>query len=165
MKKGTFASTRGLTLIELIVTMTILGILASAILPLAQMTAKRTKELELRRNLRIIRTAIDEYKRTYDDAVKQNKLIPSANKSGCPETLAQLVEGADFGGVDAGKKRCLRRIPADPFNPQPPGEEPKWGLRSYADEPDSTSWGGEDVFDVYSLSEETALDGTHYKDW
>lgn len=158
-------SSKGLTLIELIVTMTILAILASAILPLAGMTAKRTREIELRRNLRSIRLAIDDYKRTYEDAVKKNKLIASANKSGCPETLAQLVEGASFGDVEGTKKRFLRRIPTDPFNPPKPGEEPQWGLRSYTDEPDSTNWGGEDVYDVYSLSEETALDGTKYSDW
>jgi general secretion pathway protein G len=154
-----------LTLIELIVTMTILAILASAILPLSQMAAKRTKELELRRNLRILRTAIDEYKRTYDDLARQNKTPIVVNKSGCPETLEQLVEGHDFGEAGGGKKRFLRRIPVDPFNPPEPGEAPKWGLRSYTDAPDSTSWGGEDVYDVYSLSEETALDGSKYKDW
>lgn len=160
-----FTSSRGLTLIELIVTMTILAVLASAILPLASMTIKRTKELELRRNLRIMRTAIDDFKRTYDDAVRQNKMQAVANKSGCPETLEQLVEGYDFGTAAGGKKRFLRRIPVDPFNPPEPGEQPKWGLRSYTDEPDSTSWGGEDVFDVYSLSEDTALDGSKYNEW
>jgi general secretion pathway protein G len=158
-------SSKGLTLIELIVTMTILAILASAILPLASMTTKRTKEIELRRNLRTIRTAIDDFKRTYDDGVRQNKIQAVVNKSGCPETLEQLVEGYDFGQAAGGKKRFLRRIPTDPFKPPGQGEEPEWGLRSYTDEPDSTSWGGEDVFDVYSLSEETALDGTKYSDW
>lgn len=161
-----FASSRGLTLIELIVTMTILAILASAILPLSHMAAKRSKEIELRRNLRIIRTAIDDFKRTHDDLVRQNKIQVVLNKSsGCPETLEQLVEGYDFGQADGGKKRFLRRIPVDPLNPPEQGESPKWGLRSYADAPDATSWGGEDVFDVYSLSEETALDGSSYKDW
>jgi general secretion pathway protein G len=159
------ASSRGLTLIELIVTMTILAILASAILPLSQMTAKRSKELELRRNLRIMRTAIDDFKRTYDNLARQNKIQMVVNKSGCPETLEQLVEGHDFGDAAGGKKRFLRRIPVDPFNPPEPGQPPQWGLRSYTDAPDSTSWGGEDVFDVYSLSEETALDGSKYKDW
>jgi general secretion pathway protein G len=154
-----------LTLIELIVTMTILAVLASAVLPLARMTVKRTKELELRRNLRIMRTAIDDFKRTYDDGVRQNKIQAVLNKSGCPETLAQLVEGYDFGTAAGGKKRFLRKIPTDPFNPPEPGQEPKWGMRSYADDPESTSWGGEDVFDVYSLSEEKAIDGTAYKDW
>jgi general secretion pathway protein G len=159
------SSVGGLTLIELIVTMTILAILASAVLPLARMTVKRTKELELRRNLRIMRTAIDDFKRTYDDGVRQNKIQAVLNKSGCPETLEQLVEGYDFGTAAGGKKRFLRKIPTDPFNPPEPGQEPKWGMRSYVDDPESTTWGGEDVFDVYSLSEEKAIDGTNYKDW
>ena len=156
---------RGISLIELIVTRLILSVLASLILPSAQMMVKRTKEIELRRELRLIRTAIDDYKRTYDQAVKENKIPSVMNKSGCPETLKVLVDGYDFGGLTNYKNKFLRRIPADPFNPPKPGEEPKWGLRSYADEPDSTSWGGEDVYDVYSLSGETAIDGTKYKDW
>jgi len=156
---------KGLTLVELIFTVAILAILASVILPTTQLVAKRNKELELRRNLRIIRTALDEYKSTYDKAVTDKKIIPSVNQSGYPETLKKLVEGDDFGGLDTAKKKFLRRIPADPFNPPPPGEEPKWGLRSYTDEPDSTSSDEKDVFDVYSLSEEQAIDGTLYKDW
>lgn len=157
---------RGVSLIELVVTMTILSILAALVLPSAQLTAKRSKEIELRRNLRTIRTAIDEYKKTYDKAVDDKKLVPSLNKSGYPETLQQLVEGYDFGGAVSYKKKFLRRIPVDPFSPSTnKGEEAKWGLRSYTDEPESTNWGGEDVFDVYSLSEETAIDGSKYKEW
>jgi general secretion pathway protein G len=156
---------RGISLIELIVTLIILSVLATLILPSAQLMVKRTKEIELRRELRLIRTAIDDYKKTYDQAVRENKLPSVIDKSGCPETLQVLVDGYDFGGLTKYKKKFLRRIPADPFNPPKPGEEPKWGLRSYADEPDSTSWGGEDVYDVYSLSGETAIDGTKYKDW
>ena len=76
-----------------------------------------------------------------------------------------IVDGDDFGQLGGEKKRFLRRIPADPLNPPKPGEEPKWGLRSYKDDPDSTTWGGEDVYDVYSLSEDTAIDGSKYKDW
>jgi general secretion pathway protein G len=87
------------------------------------------------------------------------------DKSGCPETLQQLVDGYDFGGLFPYKKKFLRRIPPDPMNPPPLGEEPKWGTRSYADSPDSTTGGGEDVYDVHSLSEGTAIDGTKYKDW
>lgn len=158
-------SRKGLTLIELIVTMTILAILASAILPLGRMTAKRTKEIELRRNLRTIRVAIDDYRKNYEDALKKNKIMAVTGKSGCPETLQELVDGASFGDANGTKKRFLRRIPIDPFNPPEAGEEPKWGLRSYSDEPDSTNWGGGDVFDVHSLSEEKALDGSYYKDW
>lgn len=156
---------RGLSLIELVVTMVILGILTSMILPSARMTATRTKELELKRSLREIRTAIDDYKKTYDKAVDEKKIIPSLNKpGGYPETLQVLVDGYDFGGLVSYKKKFLRRIPTDPFHPVKEGE-PAWGMRSSADQPDSNSWGGEDVFDVYSLSDGTAIDGTKYKDW
>ena len=158
---------RGISLIELIVTLTILSILAALVLPSAQLTAKRTKEIELRRNLRTIRTALDEFKKDYDKAVDEKKIIPSMNKmpNGYPEELKLLVDGYDFGGLVDYKKKFLRRIPVDPFNPPMKGDEPKWGLRSSIDEPDSTTWGGEDVFDVYSLSEETAIDGSKYKEW
>lgn len=158
-------NSRGVTLIELVVTMAILTILASLILPSAQMTATRVKEIELRRNLRIIRTAIDDFKRYYEKAIFDKKIMDVVGKSGYPETLQILVEGYDFGGALKSKKKFLRKIPIDPFNPPKPGEEPKWGLRSYADQPDSTTWGGEDVYDVYSLNEGTAIDGTKYKDW
>ena len=160
-----FVNNRGISLIELIVTLIILSILAGLILPSAQMTMKRSRELELRRDLRIIRTAIDEYKKNYDQAIADKKILPVMDKSGYPETLQVLLGGYDFGGLTNYKKKFLRRIPADPFNPPQPGEEPKWGLRSYVDQPDSSSWGGEDVYDVYSLSGETAIDGTKYKDW
>lgn len=160
-----FVNNRGISFIELFVTLIILSILAGLILPSAQMSRKRTRELELRRDLRMIRTAIDEYKKNYDQAIADKKIMSVMDKSGYPETLQVLVEGYDFGGLTNYKKKFLRKIPADPFNPPQPGEEPKWGLRSYADQPDSTSWGGEDVYDVYSLSGETAIDGTKYKDW
>ncbi len=163
--KSLLDNNRGLSLIELIVTMIILSILSAVILPSAQMTMKRTREIELRRELRELRTAIDNYRKMYDQAVLEKKLPVVADKSGYPETLQVLVEGYDFGGLTNYKIKFLRRIPADPFNPPQPGEEPKWGLRSYSDEPDSTNWGGEDVYDVYSLSGETAIDGTKYKDW
>jgi general secretion pathway protein G len=156
---------RGLSLVELIVTLIILSILASLILPSAQMTARRTKELELRRELRVIRTALDDYKKAYDKAVEEKKKIASLNESGYPAELKVLVEGTDFGGVISTKKKFLRRIPVDPFHPALKDGAPEWGLRSYKDNQDSTIWGGEDVFDVYSLSEEKAIDGTKYKDW
>lgn len=159
------SSRKGLTLIELIMTMAILAVLASLVMPLAQTTAKRVKEMELRRNLRTIRTAIDDYKKTYDDLVANNRLPRTVGESGYPESLDILVEGKDFGGIDKTKHKFLRKIPVDPFNPPEPGEKPEWGLRGYTDDPESDSWNGEDVFDVYSLSEETAIDGTKYKDW
>jgi len=156
---------QGLSLIELIVTMTILSLLASIVIPSAVLTNKRMKEIELRRNLRMMRTAIDDFKKNYDRAVEEKKLIPSLNKSGYPESLKQLVEGYDFGGLVNYKKRFLRRIPVDPMNSPSAGGEPEWGLRSYKDEPDSRTWGGEDVYDVYLLSEGTAIDGSKYKEW
>lgn len=160
---------KGLSFIELVVTLVILSVLASLILPMAQMTNRRIKEIELRRNLRIIRSAIDEFKKNYDKAVEEKKIIPSLNKNpnGYPEDLKQLVDGYDFGGLYGYPKKFLRRIPVDPF--APPGsndpKDPQWGMRSSVDPPDSGSWGREDLFDVYSLSEETAIDGTKYKDW
>ena len=156
---------RGLSLIELVVTMVILGILASMILPSARMTSTRVKEIELKRNLRTIRTAIDDYKKYYDKAVDEKKIIPSLNKpGGYPETLQVLVDGYDFGGLVSYKIKFLRKVPGDPFNPVKEGEA-GWGMRSNEDDADSNSWGGQDVFDVYSLSDGTALDGTKYKDW
>lgn len=156
---------RGLSLIELVFTVAILGILAMAVVPFTQMTAKRTKEIELRRNLRMMRNAIDEYKKDYDKAIKDKKIIDSLNKSGYPESLEKLIEGEDFGGLYAYKKRYLRRIPVDPFNPPEREEPPKWGMRSYVDDPESDIWGGEDLYDVYSLSDGIAIDGSNYKDW
>lgn len=160
-----YPDNKGLSIVELIATLTILSILALLILPSAQMISKRNKEIELRRNLRIIRMAIDDFKKTYDKGVDDHKIIPSQNKSGYPETLEQLVEGNDFGGVLQEKKKFLRKIPRDPFADNQNNKEHAWGLRSYADKPDSNIWGGEDVYDVYSLSEDTAIDGTKYKDW
>jgi general secretion pathway protein G len=154
----------GLTLIELVITITILGILAAVVMPLSQMTAQRSRELELRRNLRTIRIAIDNFYKDYKTAEKTNKIPSVLNKSGYPESLKVLVEGYNFQD-GRGPQKFLRRIPVDPFNPVKGNEEPKWGLRSYADRPDSGNWGGEDVYDVYSLSEGNAIDGTKLKDW
>jgi general secretion pathway protein G len=159
-----FDNNRGLSLIELVVTMVILSILTSLILPSARMTSTRVKEIELKRNLREIRSAIDEYKKNYDKAVDDGKLPKVMNKYGYPEELKVLVDGYDFGGLVNYKKKFLRKVPGDPFHPVKEGEPP-WGLRSSIDAADSTSWGGEDVFDVYSLSDQTAIDGTKYKDW
>lgn len=155
----------GLTLVELVATVAILGVLASAVLPLSRMTAQRSREIELRRNLRLLRSALDDYKKAYDKAVDDKKIVPTATKSGYPEDLQILVTGQDFGGLYPYKRKFLRRIPVDPMNPPAPGQPPRWGLRSYADKPGTVVWGGEDVYDVYSLSEGSAIDGSRYKDW
>lgn len=154
-------SQSGLTLIEIVITMAILAILATLVLPMAEVTVQRTKELELRRSLRTIRSAIDEYKADYDRAVAENKITASINETGYPEELEKLVEGADWGGLYEFRRKYLRRIPRDPFDKYDEG----WGLRSYADDPDSTVWGGEDVYDVYSQSSAFGLDGTAYNSW
>jgi general secretion pathway protein G len=161
MRKGS----AGLSLIELLITIAVLSVLASLVIPLTQMTAKRVKEIELRRNLRIVRTAIDDFKKNYDKAVDEKKTLASLNKSGYPETVQQLVDGYDFGGLFSYKKKFLRRIPADPFNQPIAGEEPKWALRSYKDDADTKIWGGEDLYDIHSLSSDTAIDGTKYNEW
>ncbi|HMN01557.1 MULTISPECIES: type II secretion system protein [Geobacter] len=156
---------RGLSLIELVFTVAILGILAMAVVPFTQMAAKRTKEIELRRDLRVIRTAIDDYKKDYDKAIKDKKILDVANRSGYPESFEKLIEGEDFGGLYAYKKKYLRRIPVDPFHSPEAGEPPMWGMRSSVDDPESDIWGGEDLYDVYSLSDGIAIDGSKYKDW
>ena len=151
---------RGYTFVELLVVTTILLILASAALPMARVTSQRQREAELRRNLREIRTAIDKFK----DAVDQG-LIPTTElkqgSEGYPPSLEILVEGARVAGDAAGRRlKLLRRVPIDPMT-----NEASWGMRAYADEPDATSWGGSNVFDVYTKSDGTALDGTKYRDW
>ncbi|PLY04776.1 MAG: general secretion pathway protein GspG [Desulfuromonas sp.] len=150
-----------MTLIELVIAMAILAILAAVVLPLAEVTVTRTKELELRRALRDVRTAIDEYRADYGQAVAEKKIIVTVGETGYPETLEVLVEGNDWGGLYPYKKKYLRRIPKDPFDRNEYG----WGLRSYADDADSTVCGGDDVYDIYSQSDEVALDGSYYRDW
>jgi len=164
-----FGRKSGLSLVELIMTLSILSILAALILPSAQLMAKRTKEIELRRNLRVIRNAIDDFKKTYDkaaDGINGVKMMTSANKSGYPESFEQLVEGYDFGGVLKDKKKFLRRVPCDPFNSDKQVAcDESWGVRSYTDKECSNKLGGDDLYDVCSMNEGTAIDGTKYKDW
>ncbi len=156
VRKASYCN-KGVTLIELIVTMAILSILAMGILPLSNMAYKRTKELELRQNLRTIRKAIDRYK----EMVDEKKILVDAISSGYPKNLILLVEGAEAQrGAEKVKIKFLRRIPKDPMS-----EDGEWGLRSHEDEPGSDVWGGQDVFDVYSKSDQQALDGSYYKDW
>jgi general secretion pathway protein G len=144
----------GMTLIELIIACTILVILASAALPVARYTIMRRKEVELRRDLREMRDAIDRYK----DLADRNLIRTKVGSEGYPPDLETLVSGVPI-GTDQ-RIRFLRKIPVDPMTGQA-----DWGLRSVQDDPDSTSWGGQNVFDVYSKSTATALDGTQYSDW
>jgi len=141
--------------------MAILAVLATVVIPMAEVSAKRAKELELRRALREIRTAIDHYKEDFDRAVAEKKIITSINETGYPESLEALVEGNDWGGLYPYKRKYLRRIPKDPFDEYDEG----WGLRSYEDDPDSTVYSGNDIYDVYSQSQGIALDGTPYNTW
>ena len=147
---------RGVTMVELVVVVAILSILVTMTLPVVKYTEKRTKEMELRSALRTLRNAIDEYKRFSDAG-----LIPiELGTDGYPKELEVLFEGGDLVGQIDRKVKFLRRIPVDPMT-----GEAEWGLRSYQDEWDSDSWGGENVFDVYSLSEGVGLDGVPYSKW
>jgi general secretion pathway protein G len=149
----------GFTYLEMIATAGILMILASAIMPMARVTRTREKEIELRRELRILRTAIDEYKKSVD-AGKIGGTDVRLGSEGYPPDLDTLVEGVNaVGRVDV-KMKFLRRVPVDPMS-----AKAEWGLRCYQDDPDETSWCGQNVWDVYSLSQGKALDGTLYKNW
>ena len=150
-------SERGLTLVELIVAFTILALLTTMAVPLARFRVRRDKERELRFALREMRTAIDKFKDTCDGGSIQKKLGAECY----PETLEQLVEGVKIANDPSGKKiRFLRRIPLDPFTRQR-----EWGMRSTQDDPQSNSWGGQNVFDVYSKTFEKTPDGTPYAEW
>ena len=144
---------RGFTLIELIVATTILTILTGMAVPLVRITIKRQKEHELRQDLWEMRDAVDRYKDAADRGAFQTK-VGSENY---PPDLETLVNGVDVQGK---KLRFLRRIPIDPMT-----NKTEWGLRAMQDDPDSTSWSGDDVFDVYTKSQDTGLGGTNYKDW
>lgn len=151
------AGARGVTYVELLVTMTVLAILAGAVIPIAKTTLRREREIELRQALRKIRTAIDQYKMFCDQGMIQQEGVDSE----CyPTELEKLVEGVPQVGTIDRKLKFLRRIPKDPFT-----NTTEWGLRSYQDEPDSTSWGRQNVYDVYTQYDGTALDGTRYQEW
>jgi general secretion pathway protein G len=151
---------RGYTFVELVVVSAMLMILASAILPLARVTIQRQREVELHRALREMRTAIDRYK----DAADQGMIGSVDLKTGAegyPPSLDVLVEGVTVANDASGRKlKFLRRIPIDPMT-----KSAEWGFRAYQDDANSTSWGGQSVYDVYTKSAGTALDGTKYKDW
>jgi len=150
----------GYSLVELLAVTVVLLVLASAVMPLAKVTVQRAREAELRRSLREIRTAIDRYK----DAADLQQIAATDLKAGAegyPPKLEVLVEGVRANGDASGRKlKFLRRVPMDPLT-----HSDEWGMRSYQDDSDSTSWGGQNVYDVYSKSGGIALDGTKYVDW
>ena len=157
---------QGFTLIEMIVTLTVLAILAAAAMPIAKTAIQRDKELELRRALREIREALDAYKKLADE----KKIEVEEDSEGYPPDLETLVKGVEVqesqeGGEEGGKAskktiRFLRRIPKDPMT-----GTLEWGLRSYQDDPDSDTWGEENVYDIHTKSGAKALDGSKYRDW
>ena len=146
---------RGFTVAELVMVTAIVAILAAVALPTARFTMQRERESELRLDLRLMRGAIDDYKHLCDQGMIQVEI----GTEGYPKELEDLVKGVSIVG-QLTEKKFLRRIPTDPFT-----GKAEWGLRSYQDEMGATSWGGQNVYDVYSLSKGVALDGTKYKDW
>ena len=148
---------QGFTLVELVVTLAILGVLGAIAVPVAELAYQRTKEQELRYNLRQIREGIDAYKRVWDEG----RIARKVNESGYPPTLEVLVDGVeDLRSPTKAKIYFLRRIPPDPLAPA--GE--KWGLRSYVSPPDEPK-PGDDVYDVYSLNPGTGINGVPYRQW
>ena len=146
----------GFSVIEMIIAFTIISILATAALPLLRVSIRRQREIELRRSLREIRDAIDKFKMASDQNLIEKKL----DTEGYPPDLQTLVDGLPLMNTVDKKIKFLRRIPKDPMT-----GTTDWGLRSYQDDPGSTSWGGQNVFDVFSKSPGTALDDTKYSDW
>lgn len=152
---------RGFTLIEMVVVVLIVSIMASAAMPLATLQKRRSQEAELRQALRTLRTAIDDYKKAWD----QGKIEKRVDDTGYPPNLNVLVQGVrNAGDAKAGRIYFLRRLPRDPFGDPDVPDGRTWGLRSYASPPDAPSPGA-DVFDVYSQSDAMALDGTPYRQW
>ena len=149
-------SQRGMTLLELIIASAILLILSTAALPMVRLTIVRQREAELHRSLREIRDAIDRFK----DYADRNLVRVEVGSEGYPPDLETLVKGVNLGDAGWRKVRFLRKIPVDPMT-----GHAEWNLQAVQDDPDSTSWGGRNIFDVHSKSQATALDGTHYSDW
>lgn len=158
MKDISGKNRRGFTLIELIVVVAIISTLAIVAVPIMETSVKREKEIHLRRSLRTIRSAIDEYKKF----VEKNKIKISDDSYGYPEELDILVKGIEYRDKknNARIKKFLRSIPVDPMT-----NSSEWGLRAYQDKKDSTHWGGDNIWDIYSKSEKKALDDSYYKDW
>jgi general secretion pathway protein G len=150
---------RGITYLELVATATILMILASAILPMGKVAVRRQREIELRRELRTLRRAIDQYKLAVDQGQIGGTDVKLGSE-GYPPDLETLVKGVNRVGALERKLKFLRRIPVDPMT-----SSAEWGLRCYQDDPDATSWCGDNVWDVYSKSTAKGLDGTNYNTW
>ena len=148
---------RGFTLLELIIAMTVLGILAAAVVPTTRKLVKRRKEVELKRSLLEVRTAIDRFKKAHDEGLIA---LDDIQQLGYPADFEQMILGVPLKKQPGQTMRFLRRIPVDPMT-----GEAEWGLRSAQDEPDSRHWGRENLFDIYSLSDGVALDGTDYSEW
>ncbi len=158
---------KGFTLVEMVVALTILSILAWSALPLGKIAVQREREVELRRSLRLIREAVDAYKKLADEKKIE---VKDAEEEGYPPTLDVLVKGVEVQSKDSGQAkgkskgkkiiRFLRRIPRDPMT-----DSTDWGLRSYQDDRDADKWGKENVYDIYTKSQAKALDGTYYRDW
>jgi general secretion pathway protein G len=159
-RRSSAGGSAGYTFVEMLIVAAILAILATAAMPLTKVTIQRHREIALRRALREMRTAIDRFK----DAADQGRIATidlPASGEGYPKDLETLVEGVPLNNDASGiKLKFLRRIPVDPIT-----RSTEWHLRSYQDDADATSWGGQNVFDVRSRSEARALDGTYYKDW
>jgi general secretion pathway protein G len=146
----------GFTMVELAVVAAMISILTAMVIPVVRYTVKRQDELELRYSLRLMRDAIDKYKQYSDSGL----IPPQIGTEGYPTDLQTLVDGVSLVGQINKKQKFLRRIPIDPMT-----KKAEWGLRSFQDEPDSSSWGGQNVYDIYTLSPLKAIDGTFYKDW
>lgn len=154
----------GLTLIELLVTLVIVSILAGAALPFAETVTKREKEIELRRALRDVRSALDRFNEDWQ-AGRIPKISEGVSEDGYPRSLHILVTGIDSGDVRGKRLKYLRKIPRDPFGDQKLEPEQQWVLRGYQDDLDSIVWGKKDVYDIKSASEARGLDGTPVREW
>ncbi len=156
---------KGITFIELLVVIAIVSILASAALPLSKMTVLRSKEIDLRSSLRTIRAALDAFRKDCVEK-KLSSDYCKADQGYYPETLEQLTQPLKLAGATDQTKKFLRRIPRDIMTPLESADRPNnWALRSFSDAPDSTMWGGGNIFDVYSKSESISLDGSKYNTW
>jgi general secretion pathway protein G len=146
----------GFTVVELAVVAAMIAILTAMVVPVAKYTIKRQDEIELRYQLRLMRDAIDKYKQFSDLGL----IPPQIGSEGYPPELKTLVEGVNLVGQLDKKQKFLRRVPTDPMT-----KKAEWGMRSFQDDPDTIAWGGQNVYDVFSLSDGRAIDGTYYKDW